>query len=67
LTLYRTKKVTYTYHNGNVTAIGSLDYTLDWRNCLASAEAKWPGYRLYGYDHTGQRVLKTGGATPTTT
>jgi hypothetical protein len=29
----------YTYdNNGNVTAIGSLDYTWDWRNRLASAE-----------------------------
>jgi hypothetical protein len=32
---------TYTYdNNGNVTAIGSLDYTWDWRNRLASAERR---------------------------
>ena len=37
---------TYTYdNNGNVTAIGSLDYTWDWRNRLASAERSGGGSR----------------------
>ena len=36
---------TYTYdNNGNVTAIGSLDYTWDWRNRLASAERSGGGH-----------------------
>jgi hypothetical protein len=57
---------TYAYdNNGNVTSIGSLDHTWDWRNRLASAE-RGGGIRTYGYDHTGQRVLKETG-TPTTT
>ena len=35
---------TLTYdNNGNVTAIGSLDYTWDWRNRLASAERSGGG------------------------
>ena len=55
----------YTYdNNGNVTAIGSLDYTWDWRNRLASAEKSGGGHHSYGYDHTGQRVFQaTGSAT----
>ena len=53
---------TYTYdNNGNVTAIGSLDYTWDWRNRLASAERSGGGITSYGYDHTGQRVFKATG------
>ena len=49
--------VTHAYdNNGNVTAIGSLDYTWDWRNRLASAESSGGGITSYGYDHTGQRV-----------
>jgi hypothetical protein len=48
---------TYTYDvNGNVTAIGSLDYTWDYMNRLASAERSGGGITTYGYDHTGQRV-----------
>ena len=56
---------TYTHdNNGNVTAIGSLDYTWDWRNRLASAERSGGGVTTYGYDHTGQRVFQaTGSAT----
>jgi hypothetical protein len=56
---------TYTYdNNGNVTAVGSLDYTWDWRNRLASAERSGGGITSYGYDHTGQRVFQaTGSAT----
>jgi hypothetical protein len=56
---------TYTYdNNGNVTSIGSLDYTWDWRNPLASAKRTGGGITTYGYDHTGQRVLQaTGSAT----
>jgi RHS repeat-associated protein len=56
---------TYTYdNNGNVTAIGSLDYTWDWRNRLATAERSGGGVTSYGYDHTGQRVFQaTGNAT----
>jgi hypothetical protein len=56
---------TYAYdNNGNVTAIGSLDYTWDWRNRLASAERSGGGTTSYGYDHTGQRVFQaTGSAT----
>jgi hypothetical protein len=56
---------TYTYdNNGNVNAIGSLDYTWDWRNRLASAERSGGGITSYGYDHTGQRVFQaTGSAT----
>jgi RHS repeat-associated protein len=56
---------TYTYdNNGNVTAIGSLDYSWDWRNRLASAERSGGGITSYGYDHTGQRVFQaTGSAT----
>jgi RHS repeat-associated protein len=51
-------------NNGNVTAIGSLDYTWDWRNRLASAERSGGGVTTYGYDHTGQRVFQaTGSAT----
>ena len=46
------------------TAIGSLDYTWDWRNRLASAERAGGGITSHGYDHTGQRVFKaTGSAT----
>ena len=49
----------HTYdNNGNVTAIGSLDYTWDWRNRLASAERSGGGITTYGYDHTGQRVFQ---------
>ena len=52
----------YTYdNNGNVTAIGSLDYTWDWRNRLASAERSGGGITSYGYDHAGQRVFKATG------
>ena len=56
---------THTYdNNGNVTAIGSLDYTWDWRNRLASAERSVGGSTSFGYDHTGQRVFQaTGSAT----
>ena len=56
---------TYTYdNNGNVTAIGSLDYTWDWRNRLASAERTGGDITSYGYDHAGQRVFQaTGSAT----
>jgi YD repeat-containing protein len=56
---------TYTYdNNGNVSAIGSLDYTWDWRNRLASAERSAGGITAYGYDHAGQRVFQaTGSAT----
>jgi RHS repeat-associated protein len=56
---------TYTYdNNGNVIAIGSLDYTWDWRNRLSSAERSGGGITSYGYDHTGQRVFQaTGSAT----
>jgi RHS repeat-associated protein len=56
---------TYSYdNNGNVTAIGSLDYTWDWRNRLATAERSGGGVTSYGYDHTGQRVFQaTGSAT----
>jgi RHS repeat-associated protein len=47
-----------------VTAIGSLDYTWDWRNRLASAERSGGVVTSYGYDHTGQRVFQaTGSAT----
>jgi RHS repeat-associated protein len=55
----------YTYdNNGNVTAIGSLDYTWDWRNRLSRAERSAGGITSYGYDHTGQRVFQaTGSAT----
>ena len=57
---------TYTYdNNGNVTAIGSLDYTWDWRNRLASAERSGGGITTYGYDHTGQRVFKATGTATT--
>ena len=56
----------YTYdNNGNVTAIGSLDYTWDWRNGLASAERSGGGITSYGYDHTGQRVFKATGTATT--
>ena len=56
LVFYRLRP-TYTYdNNGNVTAIGSLDYTWDWRNRLSSAERGGGGITSYGYDHTGQRV-----------
>jgi hypothetical protein len=56
---------TYSYdNNGNVTSIGSLDYTWDWRNRLSSAERSGEGSTTYGYDHTGQRVFQaTGSAT----
>jgi hypothetical protein len=56
---------TYTYdNNGDVTSIGSLDYTWDWRIRLASAEKSAGGITSYGYDHTGQRVFhSTGRAT----
>ena len=54
---------TYTYdNNGNVTAIGSFDYTWDWRNRLASAERRGGASTSYGYDHTGQRVFKATGS-----
>jgi RHS repeat-associated protein len=57
---------THTYdNNGNVTAIGSLDYTWDWRNRLASAERSGGGITSYGYDHTGQRVFKATGTATT--
>ena len=57
---------TLTYdNNGNVTAIGSLDYTWDWRNRLASAERTGGGNTTYGYDHTGQRVFKATGTATT--
>jgi RHS repeat-associated protein len=57
---------TYTYdNNGNVTAIGSLDYTWDWRNRLANAERSGGGVTTYGYDHTGQRVFKATGTATT--
>ena len=57
---------TLTYdNNGNVTAIGSLDYTWDWRNRLASAERTGGGITTYGYDHTGQRVFKATGTATT--
>jgi hypothetical protein len=51
---------TYTYDdNGNVSAVGSLDYTWDWRNRLASAERSGGGTTSYGYDHLPcQRQLK---------
>jgi uncharacterized protein RhaS with RHS repeats len=50
---------TYAYdNNGNVSAIGSLDYTWDWRNRLASAERSGGGTTSYGYDHIGRRVFK---------
>ena len=53
---------TYTYdNNGNVTAIGSLDYAWDWRNRLSSAERSGGGITSYGYDHTGQRVFQANG------
>jgi hypothetical protein len=56
----------YTYdNNGNVTAIGSLDYTWDWRNRLASAERSGGGVTSYGYDHTGQWVFKATGTATT--
>jgi hypothetical protein len=56
---------TYSYdNNGNVAAIGSLDYTWDWRNRLSSAERSSGGTTSYGYDHAGQRVFQaTGSAT----
>jgi RHS repeat-associated protein len=58
---------TYTYdNNGNVTAIGSLDYSWDWRNRLASAERSGGGTTSYGYDHIGQRVFKATGSATTT-
>ena len=57
---------TYTYDsNGNVTAIGSLDYTWGWRNRLSSAERSGGGITSYGYDHTGQRVFQATGKTTT--
>ena len=49
------QELTYSYDN--VTAIGSLDYTWDWRNRLASAERSGGGITTFGYDHTGQRVF----------
>jgi RHS repeat-associated protein len=56
----------YTYdNNGNVTAIGSLDYAWDWRNRLASAERRAGGITSYGYDHTGQRVFQSTGSATT--
>jgi hypothetical protein len=58
--------ITHTYdNNGNVTAIGSLDYTWDWRNRLASSERSGGGTTSYGYDHTGQRVFKATGTATT--
>jgi RHS repeat-associated protein len=56
---------TYSYdNNGNVSAIGSLDYTWDWRNRLASAARSAGGFTTYGYDQAGQRVFQaTGSAT----
>jgi RHS repeat-associated protein len=57
---------THTYdNNGNVTAIGSLDYAWDWRNRLATAERSAGGITTYGYDHTGQRVFKATGTATT--
>jgi RHS repeat-associated protein len=57
---------TLTYdNNGNVTAIGSLDYTWDWRNRLASAERTGGSNTTYGYDHTGQRMFKATGMATT--
>ena len=57
---------TYAYdNNGNVAAIGPLDYTWDWRNRLASAESSSGGVTTYGYDHTGQRVFKATGTATT--
>jgi RHS repeat-associated protein len=57
---------TYSYdNNGNVTAIGSLDCTWDWRNRLASAERSGGGVTSYGYDHSGQRVFKATGTATT--
>jgi RHS repeat-associated protein len=57
---------TLTYdNNGNVAAIGSLDYTWDWRNRLASAERTGGGSTTYGYDHTGQRMFKATGTATT--
>ena len=39
----------YTYdNNGNVTAIGSLDYSWNWRNRLSSAERSGGGITTYG-------------------
>ena len=58
--------MTLTYdNNGNVTAIGSLDYTWDWRNRIASAERTGAGgITTFGYDLTGARMWKaTGSAT----
>jgi RHS repeat-associated protein len=56
----------YSYdNNGNATAIGSLDYTWDWRNRLRSAERTGGGNTTYGYDHTGQRVFKATGTATT--
>ena len=57
---------TLTYdNNGNVTAIGSLDYTWDWRNRLAGGERSAGGVMSYGYDHTGQRMFKATGTATT--
>jgi hypothetical protein len=54
---------THTYdNNGNVTVIGSLDYTWDWRNRLASTERSSGGTTSYDYDHTGQRVFQATGS-----
>ena len=49
------QELTYSYDN--VTAIGSLDYTWDWRNRLASTERSGGGITTFGYDHPGQRVF----------
>jgi RHS repeat-associated protein len=57
----------YAYdNNGNVTAIGSLDYTWDYKNRLASAKRSGGNITSYGYDHTGQRVFKATGSATTT-
>ena len=57
---------TLTYdNNGNVTAIGSLDYTWDWKNRLAGGERSAGGVTSYGYDHTGQRMFKATGTATT--
>jgi hypothetical protein len=57
---------TYTYdNNGNVSAIGSLDYTWDWRNRLSSAERNGGAQPPMATTKTGQRVFKATGTATT--
>ena len=57
---------TYTYEsNGNMTAIGSVDYTWDWRNRLASAERSGGGSRPTVMITPASRVFKANGTATT--